>query len=37
MPVLKKLGWYLDLRKRPPAKPLPQWMIKALGLSRVRD
>lgn len=37
MPVLKKLGWYLDLRNRPPAKPLPRWMIKALGLSRVRD
>jgi catechol 2,3-dioxygenase-like lactoylglutathione lyase family enzyme len=37
MPILKKLGWYLDLRKRPPAKPLPKWMIKALGLSRVRD
>lgn len=37
MPILKKLGWYLDLRKRPPTKPLPRWMIKALGLSRVRD
>lgn len=36
MPLLKKLGWYLDLRRRPPEKPLPRWMIKALGLSRVK-
>lgn len=35
VPILKKLGWYLDLRKRPPGKPLPTWMIKVLGLNRV--
>lgn len=38
IPVLKKIGWYLDLRKRSdPAKPLPRLMLKALGLGRVRD
>lgn len=26
IPILKKLGWYLDLRKRKPEKPLPEWM-----------
>ncbi len=37
IPILKKLGWYLDLRKRPADKPLPDWMIRALGLNKVRD
>ena len=37
MPLMKKFGMYLDLRKRSPSKPLPRWMIKALGLARVRD
>ncbi|MCC6372938.1 MAG: VOC family protein [Bacteroidia bacterium] len=34
IPILKKLGWYLDLRKRAPEKPLPNWMLKALGMNR---
>jgi len=37
IPILKKLGLYLDLRKRNPEKPLPDWMIRMLSLSRVRD
>lgn len=37
VPVLKKLGWYIDLRRRAPDKPLPRWMLKALGLGRVKD
>jgi catechol 2,3-dioxygenase-like lactoylglutathione lyase family enzyme len=37
IPILKKLGWYLDLRKRNPEKPLPNWMIRALGLNRVKE
>lgn len=37
IPILKKLGWYLDLRKRDPSKPLPKWMLKALGLNRRKD
>ncbi len=36
VPILKKLGWYLDLRKRNPHKPLPSWMIRALRFSRVK-
>lgn len=34
IPILKKLGWYLDLRKRAPEKPLPDLMLKAMGLNR---
>ncbi len=38
IPIMKKLGWYLDLRKRKnPEKPLPTWMLKALGFGRVKD
>ncbi len=34
--ILKKLGWYLDMRKRNPHKPLPLWMIRTLKYSRVK-
>jgi catechol 2,3-dioxygenase-like lactoylglutathione lyase family enzyme len=34
IPIMKKLGWYLDLRKRKPEKPLPHWMLKALKFNR---
>jgi catechol 2,3-dioxygenase-like lactoylglutathione lyase family enzyme len=38
IPILKKIGWYLDLRKRShPEKPLPKWMLKTLGFGRVKD
>jgi catechol 2,3-dioxygenase-like lactoylglutathione lyase family enzyme len=37
VPLIKKLGWYLDLRKRDPNKPLPSWMIKSLRFSRVKE
>ena len=37
IPILKKIGWYLNLENRDPRKPLPNWMIRALGLGRVRD
>jgi catechol 2,3-dioxygenase-like lactoylglutathione lyase family enzyme len=36
VPILKKIGWYLDLRKRNQEKPLPDWMIKMLALSKVK-
>jgi catechol 2,3-dioxygenase-like lactoylglutathione lyase family enzyme len=36
LPLVKKIGWYLDLRKRDPSRPLPDWMMKALRLSRVK-
>lgn len=38
IPILKKLGWYLDLRKRArPERPLATWMLKTMGFSRVKD
>ena len=36
VPIIKKLGWYLDMRRRDPNKPLPSWMIKSLRFSRVK-
>jgi catechol 2,3-dioxygenase-like lactoylglutathione lyase family enzyme len=33
IPIVKKMGWYLDLRKRDKAhKPLPYWMLRAMEL-----
>lgn len=37
VPIVKKLGFYLNMKKRNPEKSLPRWMLSALGLSRVRD
>lgn len=38
IPILKKANLYLHLNRRPnPAKPLPNWMVRALGMARVRD
>ena len=38
IPILKKIGWYLDLRKRRhPARPLPTWMLRTLGFGRVKE
>lgn len=36
VPVLKKIGWFIDLTKRDQEKPLPKWMIKMLALSKVK-
>lgn len=37
IPIMKKLGWYLNLKNRPAEKPLPNLLIRALGLNRVKD
>ncbi len=37
VPILKKLGWYLNLKKRDQEKPLPNFMIKTMALGRVKD
>lgn len=36
VPVLKKLGWYINLKERGTGKRLPNWMINALGMGRVK-
>ncbi|MBX7095152.1 MAG: VOC family protein [Flavobacteriales bacterium] len=37
LPILKKLGWYLNLKKRNAEKALPHWMLRTLRFSRVKD
>lgn len=37
LPIIKKIGWYLDLRKRDPKKALPNFILKALRFSRVKN
>lgn len=36
VPILKKFGWYLNMKKRDPSKPLPNWMLNALALNKVK-
>ncbi|TVR66829.1 MAG: VOC family protein [Spirochaetaceae bacterium] len=36
LPLVKKFKWQLDLRKRDAARPLPRWMIAAMGMGRVK-
>ncbi len=36
VPILKKIGWYIDLRKRKTQKPLPNWMVNTLGWGKVK-
>lgn len=36
VPVMKKIGWYINLKKRDPEKSLPRWMLKAMGMNRVK-
>ncbi|MFW6202814.1 MAG: VOC family protein [Marinilabilia sp.] len=37
LPIIEKLGWYMELKKRDPRKPLPDWMVKTLVFNRVKD
>ena len=37
VPLIKKLGININLKNRNPKKPLPNWMIKAMNLKRVKN
>lgn len=37
VPVMKKWGWYINLKNRNPNKHLPKWMLKAMGMNKVKD
>lgn len=37
LPILKKLGWYINLKKRKHQKPLPDWMLKTMSFNRISD
>jgi len=36
LPLMKKWDWYLNLQKRNPHQPLPNWIVRALAFKRVR-
>ena len=37
LPILKKIGWYMNLKNRKQGQSLPNWMIKTLTWSRIKD
>ncbi|TVQ40637.1 MAG: VOC family protein [Spirochaetaceae bacterium] len=37
VPIVKRIGWHLDLTRRDARKPLPRWMLKAMGIGRIKD
>ena len=37
IPLIEKLGFYLDVAKRDPTKPLPAWLLKTMRFMRVKD
>lgn len=37
VPIVEKWGIFLDVEKRDPLKPLPDFMLKALRFSRIKD
>lgn len=37
LPIVEKLGWYMNLKGRDPKKSLPDWMVKTLRFNRVKD
>ena len=37
IPIIEKLGLNLNVEKSPLEKPLPNWLLKALRFSRVKD
>ena len=36
IPIIEKLGLFLNVEKRKPSQPLPSWMLKALKFTRVK-
>jgi hypothetical protein len=37
IPIIEKIGWYLNLKNRDASKPLPNWILKLLSLNSVKD
>lgn len=37
IPVIKKIGWYINLKNKKPGKYLPNFIIHAMGLNKVKD
>jgi catechol 2,3-dioxygenase-like lactoylglutathione lyase family enzyme len=36
VPIIKKIGWYLNLKNQKPGKFLPNWMLKLMAINRVK-
>lgn len=36
VPVMKKLGWYINLKNKKPGERLPNWLLRAMGMNRVK-
>ncbi|MEQ9415318.1 MAG: VOC family protein, partial [Cyclobacteriaceae bacterium] len=36
IPIMEKWGWFLNVKKRNPTKPLPDWLFTLLGLAKVK-
>lgn len=36
VPIIEKLGWYMNLKSRDPKKSLPDWMIRTLKFNRIK-
>ena len=36
VPIFKKVGWYLNIKKRKQDRPLPKWMIGMMGLTKIK-
>lgn len=37
LPIIKNLGWYMNLKNRKHGKSLPKWMINTLKWGRIKD
>jgi catechol 2,3-dioxygenase-like lactoylglutathione lyase family enzyme len=37
VPIIKKLGWYMNLEERDPEKHLPNWMVNTLAWKRKKN
>lgn len=37
VPIIEKLGVFMNVEKRDPKTPLPNWMLKAMRFSRIKD
>lgn len=37
IPLIEKLGFYLNVAKKDPTKPLPAWLLKTMRFMRIKD
>ena len=37
VPIIKKIGWYINLKKKKSGKYLPNWILHAMGINKVKD